>query len=271
MPGSDILFCVVAIILILYICSVCRGPGLTFATVEDITAPVKAVKAVRKKKVKNYTSESKLIQLPPDDTVDTTFLITTEEVKEKVEKTAVSTKKAKKSSKKDIISSKPTGEVESSEDSESNISKQTSPKQKVSVQTVPVPTVSTTTTNPSSPLVLTVYGEPTPLSRHMVSRGHMYNPSAGLQKEFAQACASLLPHTPLTGPLEATLFFYFSRPKNHYGTGKNAKILKPLNAGNWHCKRKGKDFNCDLFHSSNTDERLITIRGFYYNLISYLK
>jgi hypothetical protein len=24
-----------------------------------------------------------------------------------------------------------------------------------------------------------VYGEPTPLSRHMVSRGHMYNPSAG--------------------------------------------------------------------------------------------
>ena len=61
---------------------------MTFATIEDITAPVKAVKAVRKKKVKNYTSESKLIQLPPDDTVDTTFLITTEEVKEKVEKTA---------------------------------------------------------------------------------------------------------------------------------------------------------------------------------------
>lgn len=89
------------------------------------------------------------------------------------------------------------------------------------------------------PLVLTVYGEPTPLSRHMVSRGHMYNPSAGLQKEFANACFSSLPPTPLTGPLEAILYFYFSRPKNHYGTGKNSDVLKPLTAGNWHHKRKG--------------------------------
>jgi hypothetical protein len=91
------------------------------------------------------------------------------------------------------------------------------------------------------PLVLTVYGEPIPLSRHMVSRGHMYNPSAGLQKEFANACLSLLPSTPLTGPLEANLYFYFSRPKNHYGTGKNSDVLKPLTAGNWHQKRKGKN------------------------------
>lgn len=90
-------------------------------------------------------------------------------------------------------------------------------------------------------LVLTVYGEPTPLSRHMVSRGHMYNPSAGLQKEFANACLSSLPSTPLTGPLEAILYFYFSRPKNHYGTGKNSDVLKPLTAGNWHHKRKGKN------------------------------
>lgn len=93
----------------------------------------------------------------------------------------------------------------------------------------------------SGPVTMVIYGEPTPLSRHMVSRGHMYNPSAGLQKEFATACVDFLPALPLTGPLEATLFFYFSRPKNHYGTGKNANVLKPLTAGNWHCKRKGDE------------------------------
>lgn len=98
------------------------------------------------------------------------------------------------------------------------------------------------------PLVLTVYGEPTPLSRHMVSRGHMYNPSAGLQKEFANACFSSLPPTPLTGPLEAILYFYFSRPKNHYGTGKNSDVLKPLTAGNWHHKRKGMQTKKKLIH-----------------------
>lgn len=92
----------------------------------------------------------------------------------------------------------------------------------------------------NDPVILTVFGEPTPLSRHMVSRGHMYNPSAGLQKEFLNACLPSLPTVPLTGPLEATLYFYFGRPKNHYGTGKNAHILKPLTAGKWHCKRKGK-------------------------------
>ena len=91
----------------------------------------------------------------------------------------------------------------------------------------------------NDPVILTVFGEPTPLSRHMVSRGHMYNPSAGLQKEFLNACLPSLPTVPLTGPLEATLFFYFGRPKNHFGTGKNAHILKPLTAGKWHCKRKG--------------------------------
>jgi hypothetical protein len=91
----------------------------------------------------------------------------------------------------------------------------------------------------NDPVILTVFGEPTPLSRHMVSRGHMYNPSAGLQKEFLNACLPSLPTVPLTGPLEATLFFYFGRPKNHFGTGKNAHVLKPLTAGKWHCKRKG--------------------------------
>ena len=95
--------------------------------------------------------------------------------------------------------------------------------------------------NADNDIVFTVYGDPVPLSRHMVARGHMYNPSAKLQKEFSEACAEQLPSVPLSGPLEATLVFYFKRPKNHYGSGRNAHILKPAvaEAGLWHSKRKG--------------------------------
>jgi Holliday junction resolvase RusA-like endonuclease len=55
----------------------------------------------------------------------------------------------------------------------------------------------------------------------------MYNPSAKLQKEFAHASSDHMPLQPLAGPLAAHLIFYFKRPKAHYGTGKNAHILKP--------------------------------------------
>jgi Holliday junction resolvase RusA-like endonuclease len=32
---------------------------------------------------------------------------------------------------------------------------------------------------------------------------------------------------PLTGPLEASMVFTLSRPKGHYGTGRNAQVLRP--------------------------------------------
>lgn len=31
----------------------------------------------------------------------------------------------------------------------------------------------------------------------------------------------------ITGPVEVRICFYFLRPKSHYGTGKNANVLKP--------------------------------------------
>ena len=101
--------------------------------------------------------------------------------------------------------------------------------------------VQTRSRNSDNDIVFTVYGEPVPLSRHMLARGRMYNPSAKLQKEFSEACLEQLPITPLQGPLEATLVFFFKRPKNHYGSGRNAHILKPavVEAGLWHSKRKG--------------------------------
>jgi len=41
---------------------------------------------------------------------------------------------------------------------------------------------------------------------------------------------------PLTGPIRITMDYFFLRPKSHFGTGKNANVLKP-NAPIYHTKR----------------------------------
>lgn len=68
--------------------------------------------------------------------------------------------------------------------------------------------------------------EPRPLMRHMSRRGFMYNPSAPLQKAFLADCQPFLPPSPLDGPLELELYFYFRRPLSHYRTGQFKDILK---------------------------------------------
>ena len=84
-----------------------------------------------------------------------------------------------------------------------------------------------------------VNGEPTCLQRHRVLRsGISYNPSSKQQKAFLDSSRPFLPSQPLEGPLEMRLDFYFKRPLNHYGTGKNSNILKP-GMDIWHSKRKG--------------------------------
>ena len=63
-----------------------------------------------------------------------------------------------------------------------------------------------------------VFGDPTSLSRHRVSRyGGMYNPQAKQQRLFLEASSKFLPDAPLSGPLEIKLIFYFGRPKCDYG------------------------------------------------------
>jgi len=89
-------------------------------------------------------------------------------------------------------------------------------------------------------LAFTVFGEPTPLSRHRVAGMHMYNPSAKQQKLFALSCQKHMPESPLEGPLAAHMAFYFSRPKSHYRSGKYANELKP-HQDHWHSKRKDLD------------------------------
>ena len=53
--------------------------------------------------------------------------------------------------------------------------------------------------------------------------------------------------SPLVGPLAIDLLFVMPRPKAHYGTGKNAKILKPK-APTFHAGKKRFDIdNCVKF------------------------
>ena len=44
----------------------------------------------------------------------------------------------------------------------------------------------------------------------------------------------------LDGPVSVTVDFYLPRPKSHYGTGRNAGLLKP-SAPNWHLTRPDGD------------------------------
>lgn len=100
----------------------------------------------------------------------------------------------------------------------------------------------------SDPFLLsfTVFGEPVALARHRVARGMMYNPSVNMQRNFASVCSHLLPSKPFEGVIQAEMRFYFSRPKSHYGTGKNAGKLKDGQAI-YHNKRAGQTLSLKVF------------------------
>lgn len=93
---------------------------------------------------------------------------------------------------------------------------------------------------PAEGIYIRVKGEPQSLARHRNARfGGMYNPSAKIQKNFLDVCMPFLPEKPYDVPLEANLKFYFSRPKNHFRTGKNSHILRD-GMGKWHQGKSGK-------------------------------
>lgn len=87
-----------------------------------------------------------------------------------------------------------------------------------------------------------IEGEPQALSRHrhLLNSKIMYNPSAKLQNQFAKDSISHMPATPLSGPLEVSLLFYFTRPKIHYRTGKLSGVLK-VTAPTFHSGAKDLD------------------------------
>lgn len=77
---------------------------------------------------------------------------------------------------------------------------------------------------------LNVLGEPTAQKRHrsvrMGSFNRQYDPSASDKGDFLSIVQKHAPEAPYAVPLQIDLQFYFTRPKSHYKTGKNAHLLK---------------------------------------------
>ncbi len=74
---------------------------------------------------------------------------------------------------------------------------------------------------------------PTPQQRHRDKprkKGkkytEKYDPSAEDKQNFLKSILQFKPPTPLEGPLALRVAFWCQRPLTHFGTGKNAGILK---------------------------------------------
>jgi Holliday junction resolvase RusA-like endonuclease len=76
-------------------------------------------------------------------------------------------------------------------------------------------------------------GNPIALKRHRKGKWGNYDPSATDKADLLAKAMQWRPETPFNEPLVVTMSFLFSRPKSHYGTGKNKDKLKPKSP-TWH-------------------------------------
>lgn len=93
---------------------------------------------------------------------------------------------------------------------------------------------------------LIVYGDPKAQGRpRAVSRGKFTSVyESKKDKKNKQTLAVIAqqksPTELLTCPLRVDIYFYFRRPKSHYGTGKNSKVLKN-SAPTYYTKKPDRD------------------------------
>lgn len=90
-----------------------------------------------------------------------------------------------------------------------------------------------------------VPGEPQALKRHRTFRRGAnigsYDPSKGDKADFLAKALAARPASPIDGvPIDLKVTAIFSRPKSHYGTGKNSKKLKAY-ADVYHTKKPDAD------------------------------
>lgn len=83
----------------------------------------------------------------------------------------------------------------------------------------------------TAPLIITVLGKPVPQGSKTKTKWGMYDDNAETLKPWREAvktaCLDILgDRPPLTGPCEVSVWFYMTRPQSHYGTGRNAGVLK---------------------------------------------
>lgn len=95
-----------------------------------------------------------------------------------------------------------------------------------------------------TPIEFWVAGEPKgqPRARAFAMKGkgvRMYDPGTaeGWKGLVALAAKSVLPATPLDGPLRVDLTFFFPRPKSHYRSNGQLKPGSPK----WHTKKPDRD------------------------------
>ena len=82
------------------------------------------------------------------------------------------------------------------------------------------------------PLVITVLGKPITQGSKTKTKWGMYDDNAATLKPWRDsvttaAVAARGDRPRITGPVEVHVWFYFERPAAHYGTGRNAQVLKP--------------------------------------------
>jgi len=92
---------------------------------------------------------------------------------------------------------------------------------------------------------ITIEGVPQALKRHRAVRAgkfiRTYDPSSKDKEDFSwKAISKLKPDSPFTGPISLVVVFYMPRPKSHYGSGKNASILKK-SAPSYHVTKPDTD------------------------------
>lgn len=87
-----------------------------------------------------------------------------------------------------------------------------------------------------TPISFSILGDPKSQKRHrtytrgkggrMLPFAKQVDPSKGDKADFIAQARQHAPESPLEGPLQLRVIFFFPRPKGHYGTGKNAGKLK---------------------------------------------
>lgn len=82
-------------------------------------------------------------------------------------------------------------------------------------------------------LTFFIPGTPKPQGSKTIVNGRMIEANTGLRDwrhvitMYARQAKGRSQSWPATGPVALTADFHFSRPKSHYGTGKNAGKVKP--------------------------------------------
>lgn len=89
----------------------------------------------------------------------------------------------------------------------------------------------------------TVRGNPKAQKRHKTGRFSTYDPSSEEKDLFRAAVQHNAPEQLITSPIALNVGFFITRPKSHFGTGKNADKLR-LNVSNFCTTKPDIDNYC---------------------------